>query len=489
MPPPRAEDVGAYLHDAAHTPGGHTPAVLLPRAEGEVAWALRQPGPLLAVGAQSSLTGGATPFGERLLSLSRMDALLSIGPDRARAQAGLALLPFEAALKERGLRYPPAPTWRGATLGGVASTNAAGAATFRHGTTRDWVRALTVVLPAGDVLDVERGQCVARAGEAFEIARADGSLTRVPTPTYALPDVPKRSAGYHAAPELDLVDLFVGSEGTLGVITEVEVRLAPAVAEWMALVPCRDDAHAFTLTRALREASRSGTLAVAAIESIDARCVALLAEEGKAVPRGCAGGALFVTLEPHAAGDDPLEPLLALLEAHGAADGVEVAGPDEPARQHALAEMREAVPVAVGERLGRAQRSDPRVRKAAADMIVPFDRVPAMVAAWHEAFSRRGLDHAIWGHLSDGNLHANALMTTGEQVALADAALLETGRAVIAMGGCPMSEHGVGRNPVKQALLRDLLGEDGLAQMRRMKAALDPEGKLAPGVMIPRTPQ
>lgn len=462
--------------------------MLLPRSEGEIAWALAQPGPLLAVGAQSSLTGGATPFGERLLSFARMDALVSVAGGRARGQAGLPLLTLDAALLERHLRYPPAPTYRGATLGGVAATNAAGAATFRHGTTRDWVHALTIVLAAGDVLDVERGQCVVRAGQEFELERRDGSLTRVPAPTYPLPDVPKRSAGYHSAPELDLVDLFVGSEGTLGVIAEVEVRVVPAVAEWLALVPCRDDGHAFALADALREAARAGTLAVAAIESIDARCVALLVEEGKGALPACPGGALFVTLEAPSAADDPLEALFALLEAEGSADGVDVAGPDAPARQQALAALREAVPVAVNERLGRAQRGDARVRKAAADMIVPFARVPEMVAAWHDAFSRRGLDHAIWGHLSDGNLHANALMTRGEEVVAADEALLETGRAVIAIGGCPMSEHGVGRNRVKQALLRALVGEDGLAQMRRVKAALDPGGRLAPGVMIPQPP-
>ncbi len=143
--------------------------------------------------------------------------------------------------------------------------------------------------------------------------------------------------------------------------------------------------------------------------------------------------------------------------------------------------------MAVNHRIGARQREGQRaVRKTAADMIVPFAELPAMMAAYREAFERRRLDHALWGHISDGNLHANVVPRTDADVCAGDAAILELGREAIRRGGCPLSEHGVGRSPVKQELLRLLYGQEGIDQMRAVKKALDPGGRLAPGVLFPR---
>jgi D-lactate dehydrogenase (cytochrome) len=150
--------------------------------------------------------------------------------------------------------------------------------------------------------------------------------------------------------------------------------------------------------------------------------------------------------------------------------------------------VREAVPVAVNHRVAAVQRSgQTRVRKTAADMIVPFVALPDMLAAYRRVLTERGLDHAIWGHVSDGNLHVNVLPRQDADVESGDAAILELGREVIARGGSPLAEHGTGRNPQKQALLHALYGDDGIAAMRRVKEALDPDGKLAPGVLFPKT--
>jgi FAD/FMN-containing dehydrogenase len=118
-------------------------------------------------------------------------------------------------------------------------------------------------------------------------------------------------------------------------------------------------------------------------------------------------------------------------------------------------------------------------------MIVPFEHLPEMLKRYREGFARRGLDHAIWGHVSDGNLHANAIPRDAAEVQLGEDAILEFGGEVLRLGGCPMSEHGVGRNPVKQELLRRLYGDTGIAQMRAVKRALDPDWKLSPGVLFP----
>jgi len=198
--------LASHLEDAAHYPGGRATELIAPASEADVATALRERTTLLTIGAQSSLTGGATPMGETLLSTARLNALETTGHDHVRVQAGVPLAVLDDVLRREGRYYPPGPTFTGAFLGGTASTNAAGAATFKYGTTRRWIDGLTVVLPSGDVLDIDRGAVRAHPQGYFELKLAAG-VTRVPVPRYRMPDVPKLSAGYFAAPDMDLIDL------------------------------------------------------------------------------------------------------------------------------------------------------------------------------------------------------------------------------------------------------------------------------------------
>jgi len=108
-----------------------------------------------------------------------------------------------------------------------------------------------------------------------------------------------------------------------------------------------------------------------------------------------------------------------------------------------------------------------------------------MIRIYEEGFERRGLEHAIWGHVSDGNLHPNALPRSAAQVEAGNDALFEFAREAAARGGCPLSEHGVGRSPVKQEMLRRFLGDGAIASMRAVKRGIDPEGRFAPGVIFP----
>jgi D-lactate dehydrogenase (cytochrome) len=186
-------------------------------------------------------------------------------------------------------------------------------------------------------------------------------------------------------------------------------------------------------------------------------------------------------------GDSALARFCRLLDAHAVLDRTEMALPGQARRADALVGLREAVPAGVNQRVGARQRDvDPRIAKTAADMIVPFERFGEMMEIYHSGFASRGLDAAIWGHISDGNVHPNVLPRSYEDVERGKDAIFEFGRAVARLGGCPLAEHGVGRNPVKQRLLRTLYGDEGIEQMRAVKRALDPAWKLAPGVIFPR---
>jgi D-lactate dehydrogenase (cytochrome) len=329
-----------------------------------------------------------------------------------------------------------------------------------------------------------------------------------------MPDVPKRSAGYFVAPGMDLIDLFIGSEGTLGVIAEAVFRTAPLPAGvCRALVPVPDETLAIAVAGELRSAAQETWrwrdplgIDIAAIEHIDARAIALLREDG--IDR-----TLNISLPPESAvallidfelssgtgdlwrqletvrdadtGDAPLVRFCRRLDRHGLLDDTEIALPNNRSRARQLAEFREAVPAAVNSRIAAGHRVSAAITKTAADMIVPFDRFGDMMTACRRIFTERGLDLVVWGHISDGNVHPNVLPSRPEDVASGQEAILALGDEVIAMGGCPLAEHGVGRNVIKQELLWRLYGSVGIDGMRAIKLSLDPNGSLASGVIFP----
>ena len=374
---------------------------------------------------------------------------------------------------------------------------------------------MTVVLAGGDVLEIDRGQYRSDVDGLFDIVTSQG-VRRVSVPAITMPNVPKRSAGYFSAPGMDLIDLFIGSEGTLGIITDVRFRTAAVPAGvCRAFVPVTSDAAAIALVGELRNAAQETWrtrdprgIDVSAIEHMDARSLQVIREDGVdrkleiALPSGTAVG-LLIDLElstgvtdeslwsqlesvrDAGAVDTPLVRFCRVLDRHGVLDDTEMALPGDRARAAAFADLREAVPAGVNRRVAQARQSDASISKTAADMIVPFDRFGDMMAECRRLFEARNLDLAVWGHISDGNVHPNVIPRSARDVELGREAILALGRSVIAMGGCPLAEHGVGRNAIKQRLLQQLYGEAGITAMRAVKRSVDPLGSLAPGVIFP----
>ena len=280
-------------------------------------------------------------------------------------------------------------------------------------------------------------------------------------------------------------------------------------------VPVSSEAAAIALVGELREAAqaswRTGDpngIDVSAIEHMDARSLQVIREDGVdhrleiTLPSGAAVGllidlelstreadeALWSQLESVRDADAVEAPLVRfcrVLDRHGVLDDTEISLPGDRARASAFADLREAVPAGVNRRVALAKQADASISKTAADMIVPFERFGDMMAECRRLFAERNLDLAVWGHISDGNVHPNVIPRSARDVELGRDAILALGRSVIAMGGCPLAEHGVGRNASKQALLRQLYGDAGIGAMRAVKRSLDPLGLIAPGVIFP----
>ena len=174
----------------------------------------------------TGLTAGAVPQGGWVVSLERFNRL-SIRSESARAGAGVSLRQIQLDAAASGQFFPPDPTETLASLGGAISNNASGSRSFRYGPIRRHVLALQVVLMDGRILSVARGDKV-----------------DFPTPVVPLPNTTKHSAGYYLRPDLDWVDLLIGSEGTLGVVTEAEIRLLPTPTALLAGVVFFEHDHA-----------------------------------------------------------------------------------------------------------------------------------------------------------------------------------------------------------------------------------------------------
>jgi len=291
------EDLQNYLTDASNMPGGHAEKLFVPESEDEIAEILREANekriPVTISGARTGTVGGAVPFGGYVISLERLNKIKSIDKASMRAivEPGVILADFQKAVDAEGLFYPPDPTEWSCQIGGTVATNASGARSFKYGATRDYVERLRVALVDGDVLEFRRGEHRASETGGFSIRVPNDKSIHVRVPSYDRPNVTKNVSGYFNEPTMDAMDLFIGSEGTLGVVTEIGLTLRPKPvglfsgivffknhADLLAFV---DDVKVDSLvTRRGRGSENvSGPIDASLIEYFDERALSFIAEK------------------------------------------------------------------------------------------------------------------------------------------------------------------------------------------------------------------
>ena len=438
----RPADLAAYAYDAWGASGErHLPdAVVFPASTEEVAGVVSVCAvhrvPIVPRGAGTGYAAGASPSrGGVILSLARLNRVLGVESEalRLQAQAGAITAGIHAAAAASGLYYPPDPgSSTTCTIGGNVACNAAGPHTLRYGVTADFVAGVTAVLSDGRVV---------RLGEG-----GDTSAT-------------------------GLLSLLVGSEGTLGVVTEVLLRLIPAPrarATLAATFTGMDRAAA-----AVAEISEAG-IVPAALEFLDAAALDAVRRAGGGNVGGDAAALLIVELEgdPAAVGGDT-DAVSGAITRAGASQLQRAA---EPGQAERLWAARKAVSAAVAK---------VQIGKVNEDVVVPRDRVAELVTRSRELGAKHELQVVNFGHLGDGNVHATFLIDprVDGQRARADAAAGELFDIVLAMGGSLSGEHGVGA--AKLEYVERQLGPGTVELMRRIKSALDPHDVLNPGKKVP----
>ncbi|HEX7313053.1 MAG TPA: FAD-binding oxidoreductase [Pyrinomonadaceae bacterium] len=483
------DEIQSFLGDASNTAGGRAERVLFPESAREVARALaeaaREGTPLTVAGAGTGIVGGRVPYGGAVLSTARLNRVGEFvretwGGGWATAGAGVVLSDFQREAKARGLLYPPDPTEASCYLGGTVATNASGARTFKYGPTRSYVRALQVALTTGDLLEIRRGELFAGADGSISLPLGGGRKIEARLPTYTMPATRKHAAGYFTQPGMDLIDLFIGSEGTLGVVTEVELSLLTqpeGVLSGVVFFKNEDSLLAFV--REARESSlktraESGEgIDARALEYFDSEALNFLREQYPLVPLGAAGAVFFEQETTEGTEENLLAAWYALLEKHNAMVDESWFGTNE----HDRAEMRafrHALPVMVNEWLARRGQ-----RKVSTDMAVPDAAFPEMLRFYKETLRAGRLAYVIFGHIGDNHVHVNILPRDDAEAAAARETYGRFVERAVRLGGTISAEHGVGK--IKRDYLRALYGERALREMAELKRAFDPACVLGRG--------
>lgn len=494
------DEIQSYLGDSSHMPGGFAERVVFPEHAEEIAEVLveasRSRTPVTVSGAGTGTVGGRVPFGGIVIALDRLNSIRTIERQAefgyAVAGAGVILRDLQNATESEGLLYPPDPTERGCFLGGTVATNASGALTFKYGPTRNYVERLKIALASGDILDLRRGELRADANGGIAIPLPSGRMIEAQLPSYRMPDVRKHSAGYFVAPNMDVIDLFIGSEGTLGVIVEVEVKLLPKPEGLLSgVVFFEDEANLVAFVREARErslASRGSSPTVTegnstnldldarALEYFDEESLKFLLQKYEAVPVD-AVGAIFFEQETTAVQEDRLMgEWLGLLERHQALADDSWFATNE-ADQAKLREFRHALPVLMNEWFARYGQ-----KKVSTDMSVPDQEFAGMLRFYQDALRGGELRYTIFGHIGDNHVHVNILPRDDREATSAWEIYRKFIRRAVEVGGTISAEHGIGK--LKREYLRELYGDEHLREMAALKRAFDPAGILGRGNMF-----
>lgn len=508
-----------YLQDESRLGGGHAEKILFPEREEQVCMVMAQANatgePVTVSGGRSGIVGGAVPFGGTLMSMERMNRIVGLRNDGdgyiVRLQPGVSVKALGSALEGRldnclppggegeflesfrmgRFFYPVDPTEDTAQIGGTVSTNASGGRSLLYGVTRQYVESLRVVLPTGEVLSVARGQCRAKHG-VFGLVK-NGERTLIPVPLCPRPSV-KNCAGYYSGPGMDLIDLFIGAEGTLGIITEVELRLAPkpyGIFTGLAFFLSERDAVGF-VRRARADFTgyqRPQSVMPMSLEYFDSRSLRLLEEYALEVPHAgypaFPSGSEAAVLFEQGYSEEDLEPLYegweGVVEASGSDMGVVWGGFDESSAEP-VKKVRHALPEVVNTHVARNRLKCPSLHKIGTDMAVGDQHLEDLMGLYGDTLRSSGISYVLFGHIGQNHLHANLLPRSVQEMERAEGLVHHMALRVMAMGGSPLVEHGGGR--LKRSYIPMIYGRQGLDEMAAIKKALDPGNILNRGVLL-----
>ncbi|MEM2122354.1 MAG: FAD-binding oxidoreductase [Candidatus Bathyarchaeia archaeon] len=503
----------SYLMDESKLEG-HANILYFPKTELHISDFLKEMDrkgiPVTISGGRTGLVGGAVPFGGAVIILERMNRITGLRKEgdawMVRIQPGITLKEFREAVENgkienyleksfkdwkaledylieyRNYFYPPDPTEETATIGGTVATDASGARSYRYGSTRKYVEKLRIVLADGSILDIKRG--IYRSNHQFRIygRGAEGRKRELTIADLNIKGV-KNAAGYFLEKGMDLIDLFIGSEGTLGVISEVELRLERRpgrFASLLAFLNSEEDALSFSLNLSRHQN-------IISIEFFDNHSLLLIREDEdfpRNIPLSPSTAAILTDF--YYRNDEELEEIGERfgedLEQYNLDLENTCLGVDKNEVER-LRSIRHNLPQKINEEFARRKLKIPSLHKIGTDTAVPRSNIVHLLKSYRSLLLRSNLEHLIFGHIGEGHVHVNILPKKVNELNLARRIALELAKIAVMMNGSVSGEHGIGK--LKRNLLKVMYDESQIRIMRDIKKTMDTNLILSPGNIFP----
>jgi len=453
----KQDEIIGYLEDSSNLRGGKAEILFIPESEEDILKAVKECAdkkmPLTISGGGTGTVGARIPFSGAAISMERLKKIISIDKDNmsAKVQAGVMIKDFLVALENEDLFYPPFPTERNAFIAGNISTNASGEYSYCFGSTRDYVLGLKVILSTGKILEIKRGEYV---------AGPDGNIStpafKLKIPSYESPNV-KSSAGYFSHPGMDLIDLFIGSEGTLGIITQAEVKIIKKLPKRFIMILFfgnEDNVPEF-----LKKIKKDKLATPLSLEYFDRESLFFLKKDFPNIPEcECA---VYIEDEEK---EENFEIWANLISEYNIIDTW--MSKDEKSYQNFVS-FRYKLPENVNEYFKKIGSI-----KLAIDASVPEQAFNDFFLLYKKTQKEIGIRTVRFGHIGENHLHFNFFPKDDIEKEKVEEIYEGIIRKAAAAGGSISAEHGIGK--LKHKYLKMMYGEKGINEMVRIKKEIDP---------------
>ncbi|MBN1383712.1 MAG: FAD-binding oxidoreductase [Elusimicrobia bacterium] len=482
----------AYLQDESKLSAGEIQYLAFPETEKDIAEFLKQmSGKNVSVtvsNGKTGVVGGAVPLSGALLSVEKMDKITDIkkiGDEwRVVCQAGTVLSELNKKIENYTFSnseeyfYPVDVTETSTRIGGNVSTNASGERSFKYGSTRKWIRRLRIVLSTGDILEIERGKIFASKENEFEVTIANNKKITVKIPSYKMPSI-KNAAGYYVKENMDLIDLFIGSEGTLGVVSEVEVALTKKPENVMALLAFfADEKDALSFFSSAKKELKTAIV----FEYFDSGAFELLRPKLPELPED-KNSAIFFEAEFNDNTIDDISSIIEKLLKDNNSSMDNTWGGFEKKDMERIREIRHAIPETINEILAKRKQKFPNIHKISADIAVPDEKFSELIEYYKSILEPLKLQTTMFGHIGENHLHMNIIPRNDGEFSKAKELHFNFAKKAVSLGGTVSAEHGIGK--IKHPYLEVMYGKDGLKQMAELKKSFDPKCILNRGNIFP----
>ncbi len=463
------DSIAPYLRDASNFSEGSASLLIIPETKEEIIKFLKENNePVTIAGAGTGLTAGRVPPSGVILSMERLNQIENAVENKLTAGPGVRLKTIEQKLVGSGYFYPPNPTEQLAFLGGSIATNASGSRTYKFGATRNYIEKLQLALVDGKTVELSRGHTINEP-----LIFNDGTKFEFPKIKYRSPNC-KNAAGYYVQDNMDWIDLFIGSEGTLAIILEITLKLLKSPDEFLSgVLFFEEERHCWNLVEDIRENSTS-SIAPCSLEYFDQYSLERLRKKYSKVPSNVKA-ALFFEQDIFGESEAILEAWFDFLESKEVlSDNSWFAQNEKDSRF--FHEFRHAIPLILNEENSREGRV-----KMGTDMAVENKYFLELMNFYQETLTRKKVPYAAFGHIGDNHLHINFLPNK-DQIPLARATYQELVEKILEWNGTISAEHGIGK--LKKPYFDQMVGANSMKELKLIKSIFDPDFKLNPGNLI-----